>query len=105
MQLQFSGFPALQFSGFPDASVGTFSGTVRFVNPVDDGTGRFRLLVVPDTSEGRPPWPSTNYLRQGASVRGSVLLSNVSLGYEIWRRMNGLPPQVSVQQQGQASAQ
>jgi hypothetical protein len=26
-----------------------------------------------------------------------VLLSNVSLGYEIWRRMNGLPPQVSVQ--------
>jgi hypothetical protein len=96
VQLQFSGFPALQFSGFPNASVGTFSGTVRFVNPVDDGTGRFRLLVVPDTSEGHPPWPSPNYLRQGASVRGSVLLSNVSLGYEIWRRMNGLPPQVSV---------
>jgi multidrug resistance efflux pump len=103
VQLQFSGFPALQFSGFPNASVGTFSGTVRFVNPVDDGTGRFRLLVVPDTSEGRPPWPSTNFLRQGASVRGSVLLSNVSLGYEIWRRMNGLPPQVSIQQ-GQASS-
>jgi hypothetical protein len=96
VQLQFSGFPALQFSGFPNASVGTFSGTVRFVNPVDDGTGRFRLLVVPDTSEGRPPWPSANYLRQGASVQGSVLLSNVSLGYEIWRRMNGLPPQVSM---------
>ena len=87
----------IQFSGFPNASVGTFSGTVRFVNPVDDGTGRFRLLVVPDTSAGRPPWPSANFLRQGASVRGSVLLSNVSLGYEIWRRMNGLPPQVSVQ--------
>ena len=97
VQLQFSGFPALQFSGFPNASVGTFSGTVRFVNPVDDGTGRFRLLVVPDTSEGHPPWPSSNFLRQGASVQGSVLLSNVSLGYEIWRRMNGLPPQVSVQ--------
>ncbi len=97
VQIQFSGFPALQFSGFPNASVGTFSGTVRFVNPVDDGTGRFRLLVVPDTSAGRPPWPSANFLRQGASVRGSVLLSNVSLGYEIWRRMNGLPPQVSVQ--------
>jgi len=98
VQLQFSGFPALQFSGFPNASVGTFSGTVRFVNPVDDGAGRFRLLVVPDTSGNRPPWPSENYLRQGASVQGSVLLSNVPLGYEIWRRMNGLPPQVSVQQ-------
>ncbi|MFB6229680.1 MAG: HlyD family secretion protein [Salinibacter sp.] len=98
VQLQFSGFPALQFSGFPNASVGTFSGTVRFVNPVDDGSGRFRLLVVPDTSGNRPPWPGENYLRQGASVQGNVLLSNVPLGYEIWRRMNGLPPQVSVQQ-------
>lgn len=97
VQLQFSGFPALQFSGFPNASVGTFSGTVRFVNPVDDGSGRFRLLVVPDTSGSRPPWPNKNYLRQGASVKGSVLLSNVSLGYELWRRMNGLPPQVSAQ--------
>jgi multidrug resistance efflux pump len=103
VQLQFSGFPALQFSGFPNTSVGTFSGTVRFVNPVDDGTGRFRLLVVPDTSEGRPPWPGNNFLRQGASVQGNVLLSNVSLGYEIWRRMNGLPPQVSTRQ-GQASS-
>jgi multidrug resistance efflux pump len=98
VQLQFSGFPALQFSGFPNASVGTFSGTVRFVNPVDDGSGRFRLLVVPDTSGSRPSWPDKNYLRQGASVKGSVLLSNVSLGYELWRRMNGLPPQVSAQQ-------
>ena len=104
VQLQFSGFPALQFSGFPNASVGTFSGRVQFVNPVDDGTGRFRLLVVPDTSGGRPPWPSPNYLRQGASVQGSVLLSNVSLGYEIWRRMNGLPPQVSVSQKKQTAA-
>jgi multidrug resistance efflux pump len=105
VQLQFSGFPALQFSGFPSTSIGTFSGTVRFVNPVDDGTGRFRLLVVPDTSGARPPWPSPTFLRQGASVRGSVLLSNVSLGYEIWRRMNGLPPQVSVQKQAKASTQ
>jgi multidrug resistance efflux pump len=95
VQLQFSGFPALQFSGFPNASVGTFAGKIRFVNPVDDGTGRFRLLVVPDSSGSRPPWPESTFLRQGAAVRGSVLLSNVSLGYEIWRRMNGLPPQVS----------
>ncbi len=97
VQLQFSGFPALQFSGFPDATIGTFTGTVRFVNPVDDGTGRFRMLVVPDTSGDNPQWPSTKYLRQGAAVQGSVLLSNVSLGYEIWRRMNGLPPQISTQ--------
>lgn len=98
VQLQFSGFPALQFSGLPDASTGTFTGTVRFVDPVGDGSGRFRMLVVPDTSADDSGWPSPRYLRQGAPAKGSVLLSNVSLGYEIWRRMNGLPPQLSTQQ-------
>jgi Multidrug resistance efflux pump len=98
VQLQFSGFPALQFSGLPDASTGTFSGTVRFIDPVGDGSGRFRMLVVPDTSDDTTSWPSPKYLRQGAPAKGSVLLSSVSLGYEIWRRMNGLPPQLSTQQ-------
>ncbi|PSQ83561.1 MAG: hemolysin secretion protein D [Bacteroidetes bacterium QS_1_65_9] len=98
VQLQFSGFPALQFSGLPEASTGTFTGTVRFIDPVGDGSGRFRMLVVPDTSANAPSWPAPEYLRQGAPARGSVLLSNVSLGYEIWRRMNGLPPQLSTQQ-------
>jgi multidrug resistance efflux pump len=98
VQLQFAGFPALQFAGFPDVSVGIFSGTVRVVDPVDDGTGRYRLLVVPDTAGARPEWPSQSYLRQGSSVTGWVMLSNVSLGYEIWRRMNGLPPQIPVRE-------
>jgi multidrug resistance efflux pump len=98
VQLQFAGFPALQFAGFPDVSVGIFSGTVRVVDPVDDGSGRYRLLVVPDTSGGRPAWPNQSYLRQGSSVTGWVMLSNVSLGYEIWRRMNGLPPQIPVRE-------
>ncbi len=97
VQVQFSGFPALQFSGVPDASIGTFAGTVRFVDPVDDGTGRFRMIVVPDTAAADSDWPNPEYLRQGAPAKGSVLLSNVSLGYEIWRRMNGLPPQLSPQ--------
>lgn len=99
VQLQFAGFPALQFAGFPDISVGIFSGTVRVVDPVDDGSGRYRLLVVPDTAGTRPEWPSRNYLRQGSSATGWVMLSNVSLGYEIWRRMNGLPPQIPVRDQ------
>lgn len=98
VQLQFAGFPALQFSGFPDASVGVFSGRVLFVDPVDDGKGRYRIVVVPDTSGDLPEWPSKSYLRQGSLVSGSVLLSNVSLGYEIWRRLNGLPPQIPVRE-------
>jgi hypothetical protein len=81
----------------PNASIGTFTGRVRFVNPVDDGSGRFRMLVVPDTTADNPDWPNPTYLRQGAPAKGSVLLSNVSLGYEIWRRMNGLPPQLTTQ--------
>lgn len=103
VQLQFSGFPALQFSGLPDVSTGTFRGTVRFIDPIGDGSGRFRMLVVPDTTTDDSSWPSPEYLRQGAPAKGAVLLSNVSLGYEIWRRMNGLPPQLSTQQ-GAASA-
>jgi multidrug resistance efflux pump len=98
VQLQFSGFPALQFGGFPGASVGTFSGKVRFIDPVDDTAGRYRVVVVPDTSGPRPEWPDKTYLRQGSAVTGSILLSNVSLGYEIWRRLNGLPPQVPVRE-------
>jgi len=96
VQLQFSGFPALQFSGFPGASIGTFSGTVKVIDPVDDGTGRYRLLVVPDSTGDAPDWPSTEYLRQGSGVTGWVLLSNVPLGYELWRRINGLPPNIPV---------
>ncbi len=96
VQLQFSGFPALQFSGFPGASIGTFSGTVRVVDPVDDAIGRYRLLVVPDTTNGRRAWPTSKYLRQGSGVTGWVLLSDVPLGYELWRRINGLPPQIPV---------
>lgn len=96
VQLQFAGFPALQFAGFPGVSIGIFTGTVRVVDPVDDGAGRYRLLVVPDTVGARPEWPSQSYLRQGSGVTGWVMLTNVSLGYEIWRRMNGLPPEIPV---------
>ncbi|MEM6648410.1 MAG: HlyD family efflux transporter periplasmic adaptor subunit [Bacteroidota bacterium] len=96
VQLQFAGFPALQFAAFPGVSVGIFTGTVRVVDPVDDGAGRYRLLVVPDTAGTNPAWPDQSYLRQGSGVTGWVMLTNVSLGYEIWRRMNGLPPEIPV---------
>ncbi len=96
VQLQFSGFPALQFAGFPGASIGTFSGIVRMIDPVDAGLGEYRLLIVPDTTGSRPAWPDPTYLRQGSRVAGWVLLSDVPLGYEIWRRMNGLPPVIPV---------
>jgi hypothetical protein len=90
VRLQFEGWPAVQFSGWPSVAVGTFGGTVALVDPTDDGVGKFRLVIVPDPRE--PPWPIYPYLRQGVRVNGWVLLDQVALGYEIWRRMNGFPP-------------
>ncbi|HEX9953124.1 MAG TPA: HlyD family efflux transporter periplasmic adaptor subunit [Rubricoccaceae bacterium] len=94
VRLQFAGYPALMLTGLPGLSIGVFGGRVAVVDAVDDGTGRFRLLVTPDSSGA--PWPPRRFLRQGSSATGWVLLGEVSLGYELWRRMNGLPPQIPV---------
>ncbi|MBC8044929.1 MAG: HlyD family efflux transporter periplasmic adaptor subunit [Rhizobacter sp.] len=93
-RLQFSGFPALQFSGWANISIGTYGGTVAMIDATDNGKGEYRVLIVPDSS-GKP-WPSQAYLRQGTDVTGWVMLSDVSLGYELWRQMNGFPPLVPV---------
>jgi multidrug efflux pump subunit AcrA (membrane-fusion protein) len=89
-RLQFEGWPALQFSGWPSVAVGTFGGKVALVDATDDGTGKFRVVIVPDPDE--PAWPGQQYLRQGTRVNGWVLLERVSFGFEVWRRMNGFPP-------------
>jgi multidrug efflux pump subunit AcrA (membrane-fusion protein) len=90
VRLQFEGWPAIQFSGWPSAAIGTYGGKVAFVDPHDDGKGRFRIVVVPDGSQ---PWPSRQYLRQGTRAMGWVLLGRVKLGYEVWRKFNGFPPE------------
>ena len=90
VRLQFDGWPMFQFSGWPAASVGTFPGIVEFVEPIADATGRFRVWVKEDFSEGG--WPEERYVRLGSRVRGWILLEEVSLGYELWRQLNGFPP-------------
>lgn len=90
VRLQFEGWPAAQFSGWPSVAIGTFGGKVAIVDPTDDGEGRFRIVVVPDPDD--EPWPEHPYLRQGVRANGWVLLDQVALGYEVWRRMNGFPP-------------
>jgi len=91
VRIQFEGWPAIQFAGWPAVAVGTFGGTVAFIDAADDGKGRFRVVVVPD---GKLPWPATRFLRQGAGANGWILLDRVRLGYELWRRFNGFPPQL-----------
>ncbi len=92
VRMRFDGWPAVQFAGWPSVAVGTFGGRVRLVDPRDDGKGRFRVIIEPDVNE--PPWPSSQYLRQGVRAEGYVLLRDVTLGYEFWRQLNGFPPTV-----------
>ena len=87
----FEGWPAVQFGGWPEVAVGTFGAVVSTVDPVVSSNGRFRVLLVPDPDDA--PWPSNAYLRFGAQARGWILLDTVSVGYELWRRLNGFPPE------------
>lgn len=88
VRLQFEGWPAIQFSGWPSVAVGTFGGTVALIDPSDDGTGKFRVLIVPDNVE---EWPEAPYLRQGVRAVGWIMLDSVQLGWELWRRFNAFP--------------
>lgn len=90
VRVVFEGWPALQVVGLPGASQGTFGAEVAFVDATDDGAGRFRVVVVPEP--GGDPWPSSGSLRQGVRAKGWVMLGEVSLGYELWRQLNGFPP-------------
>lgn len=95
VRLQFAGWPAIQFSGWPMIATGTFGGRVAVIDAVDDGKGKYRILIKPDIeaikSKKDQPWPSPKYLRPGAEVQGWILLDTVSLGYELWRRFNAFP--------------
>lgn len=90
VRLQFEGYPAVQFAaGWPEVAAGTFGGEVVAIDATDDGKGKFRLLVRP--AQGQP-WPEDRFLRQGVRANGWVLLNRVTLGYEVWRQLNGFPP-------------
>lgn len=92
VRLQFEGWPAVQFVGWPSVAAGTFGGEVAFVDATDDGTGRFRIVVTPSPDDR--PWPDSLVLRQGVRANGWVLLNEVSVGFELWRQLNGFPPVV-----------
>lgn len=93
VRLQFDGWPAFVFSGWPRLSFGTFGGRVYTIDYVDYGTGYFRVLVEPDPED--IPWPVL--LRLGGGARGWFLLNDVPIWYEIWRQINGFPPDMVAQ--------
>jgi len=95
VRLQFEGWPGVQFAGWPSVAVGTFGAKVRQIDPTDDGNGRFRILVEPEEMFDGDQWPEGLYLRQGNQAIGWVFLNRVTLGYELWRQLNGFPPVVA----------
>ena len=87
VQFLFDGWPALVFSGWPRLTYGTFAGQVYAIDRAAGKDGRYRVLV--SEVEGQP-WPAA--LRVGSGARGIALLKEVQIWYEIWRQLNGFPP-------------
>jgi multidrug efflux pump subunit AcrA (membrane-fusion protein) len=88
IRIQFDGWPSIVFSGWPNASFGTFGGKILAVDNFANSEGTFRVLVVPDNKD--QPWP--NKLRVGGGAKTMVMLNDVKVGYELWRLINGFPP-------------
>jgi len=84
----FDGWPAFFFSGWPGVSLGSFSGRVVAMDRNISSNGKFRVLVSPDSRE--TPWPVA--LQPGGGAKGIALLHNVPVWYELWRLINGFPP-------------
>ena len=88
VRLQFDGYPAIVFSGWPNSSYGTFAGKISAIETNRNENGQFRVLIVPDENEKK--WPSN--LKIGTGAQGFALLNNVPIWYELWRQLNGFPP-------------
>lgn len=88
VRIIFDGWPFIFFSGWPNLSYGTFGGEIvaveRFISP----NGKYRILIAPNPNE--PDWPEP--IRAGTGARSFALLNNVPVWYELWRQINGFPP-------------
>jgi hypothetical protein len=88
VRFMFDGFPAIIFSGWPENSYGTFGGQVVAFEHTISANGMFRVLVAEDTADR--PWPQQ--LKLGTGAQGIALLKDVPVWYELWRNINGFPP-------------
>ncbi len=88
VQIQFDGWPAIIFSGWPNVSYGTYTGRVVAIENFISTNGKYRVLIAPD--KNTPKWPKA--LRAGSGTRTIALLENVPIWFELWRKLNGFPP-------------
>ena len=89
VRLEFDGWPSLIFgSGWPTGSLGTFGGRVVAIENNISSNGLYRVLVAEDPED--EVWPVG--LRVGAGLNAFALFNDVPVWYEIWRQLNGFPP-------------
>ncbi len=92
----FDGFPSIVFSGWPESSYGTFGGVIVAVENSMTKSGMFRVLVKEDAKD--KPWPKE--LRIGSGAQAITLLNDVPIWYELWRNVNGFPPDFYTENKG-----
>ena len=88
-RVEFDGWPAIVFSGWPNASYGTYGAKVVAIENYISDNDLYRVLLAPDPNDN--PWPER--VRIGSGARTIALLSEVPVWYEIWRQLNGFPPE------------
>ena len=88
VRVWFDGWPTIVFSGWPDMSYGTFGGKVVAIENMISDNGKYRILIAPDKNEAA--WPKQ--LSIGSGAQTIALLNNVPIWFEIWRNLNGFPP-------------
>ena len=88
VRIQFDGWPAIVFSGWPNISYGTYGGKVVAVETFISENGKYRVLLAPDPED--EPWPTQ--IRVGSGANTIALLEDVPIWFELWRQVNGFPP-------------
>ncbi len=88
VRIQFDGWPVIIFSGWPNVSYGTYGGEVVAVETFISDNGKYRVLLAPDPEDH--PWPKD--IRVGSGADTIALLEDVPIWYELWRQLNGFPP-------------
>lgn len=88
VRVRFDGWPAIVFSGWPNVSYGTYGAKIAAIENYISENGKYRILLEPDPDDH--PWPEA--LRVGSGANTLALLEDVPIWYEIWRHLNGFPP-------------
>lgn len=88
VQIRFDGWPAIVISGWPEGSTGIFQGSIISIDRYLQPEGHYRIFVEP--KEVDKTWPKE--LGIGSGAQTFILLKDVPIWYEIWRQLNGFPP-------------